>query len=145
MPENCLVCVFQCCDLWAQINATIMYALKLSDIWKLACYLRDIWSYWIRSCYPETSKEGHGTDLTFGNHPIPIEYGTIAKNSGFTAFSIFCHISLIEGTLLLCSHTLLSSLISPSCNLTAQRKFCCLVLFRADTKATKTKVKSWSQ
>lgn len=78
---------------------------------------------------------------------LPIEYGTIAKKkAGFTPFCAFCHVSLIDGKRLLCSHTLLSNYISPSCNLKAQRKFFCLFLFRAGTKVTtKTKVESWSQ
>lgn len=127
----------------------IMYSLKPSDIWKLACYLRDIWPYWIRSCHSERSKGSWNiVELMWLVAIVPIAYGTIAKKkAGFTPFLCFLiGVSLIDGKWLFCSHTLLSDLTSPSCNLTAQRKFCCLLLFRANTKATtKTKLKSWSQ
>lgn len=141
MPENCILkawFVFTSVVIYEHKSVNIlqiMYALKLSDVWKLACYLHDIWSYCIRSCNPEASKEGHG--MMWLPATFPIEYGMIAKKkAGFTPFYAFCRISLIDGKRLLCSHTLLSNLISPSCNLTAQRKFCYLLLFREGTKAT---------
>lgn len=56
---------------------------------------------------------------------FPLEYGTIAKKKVFGAF---CHILLIDGKQLLRSHTLLSNLISPSCNLTAQRAVLLLII-----------------
>lgn len=147
VPESCLVCFCQWFVIYEhKSKLEIMYALKLSDIWKLACYLHDIWPYWMRSCHTETSK-GSWNIVELSWLLAIIAYGTIAKKkAGFTPFCAFCHLSLIDGKWLFCSHTLLSNLTSPSCNLTAQRKFCCLLLFRADTKATtKTKLKSWSQ
>lgn len=142
MPGLCLPVLW-----FMSTNQLICYKICMHlncNIWKFACYLHDVWSHWSSSCHPETSKEGHGTGVTLGN--VPYRVWENCKEESWLHTILCCHISLIDGKWLLFRHTLSSNCISPLLNLTAQRKFCCLLLLRAGTKATtKTNAMSWSQ